>query len=72
MIYRVEVNCPPIHEIVVTSAEDEQQAKERAVYSAGQRALKAGTVAEGDLAQTLAAGEITCVELPDGTPDEDA
>jgi hypothetical protein len=34
MIYNVTIHAPAIYEVVVTEADDEQQAKERAIYSA--------------------------------------
>jgi hypothetical protein len=34
MIYEVTVQAPAINELVTTEADSEQQAKERAVYSA--------------------------------------
>jgi hypothetical protein len=43
MIYQVTLNAPAINEIVTTEADSEEQAIERAVYSALQRMLKAGT-----------------------------
>jgi hypothetical protein len=42
VIYEVTLAAPAINEVVVTSAESEEQAIERAVYSALQRMLKAG------------------------------
>ena len=36
-IYNVSVQAPAINEMVVTEADNEEQAKERAVYSALQR-----------------------------------
>jgi hypothetical protein len=44
MIYTVKITAPGISEEVVTEAESEAQAKERAVYSALQRQFKAATV----------------------------
>jgi hypothetical protein len=41
-VYEVELQAPAINEIVITSADSEAQAIERAVYSAVQRMLKAG------------------------------
>jgi hypothetical protein len=41
-IFSVELTAPAINEVVVTEADDEEQAIERAVYSAVQRMLKAG------------------------------
>jgi hypothetical protein len=41
-IYRVTLSAPAINEEVVTEADSEAQAIERAVYSAMQRMLKAG------------------------------
>jgi hypothetical protein len=41
-IFSVELHAPAINEIVTTSADDEEQAIEFAVYSAVQRMLKAG------------------------------
>jgi hypothetical protein len=42
MIWQVTLLAPEINEIVVTEADDEEQAIERAVYSAVQRMMKAG------------------------------
>jgi hypothetical protein len=42
MIYQVTLQAPAINEVVTTSADSEEQAIERAVYSALQRMLKAG------------------------------
>jgi hypothetical protein len=42
LIWQVELQAPAINEVVVTSAASEQQAIERAVYSAVQRMLKEG------------------------------
>lgn len=44
MIYTVHVEAPAIDELVTTEADSEQQAKERAVYSALQRQAQAATV----------------------------
>jgi hypothetical protein len=44
MIYTVRIVAPAINEIVTTEADDEQQAKERAIYSALQRQAQAATV----------------------------
>jgi hypothetical protein len=44
MIYEVSIVAPEIREVVTTSADSEEQAKERAVYSALQRQAKAATV----------------------------
>jgi hypothetical protein len=44
MIYEVTISAPAIREVVVTEADSEQQAKERAVYSALQRQMDAATV----------------------------
>lgn len=43
MIYEVTLTAPAISEIVTTSADSEEQAIERAVASAVQRMLAAGT-----------------------------
>jgi len=43
-IYEVTVRAPIVYEIIVTEADDEQQAKERAVYSALQRQMSNATV----------------------------
>jgi hypothetical protein len=60
LIYEVQLQAPQIHETVVTSADSEEQAIERAVYSALQRMLKAG--------------EATCkvIPVPPETPPEAA
>jgi hypothetical protein len=42
MIYEVKLQAPAINEIVMTSADSEEQAIEYAVYSALQRMLKSG------------------------------
>lgn len=44
MVYEVTIQAPGINEKVVTEADSEQQAKERAVYSALQRQCEAATV----------------------------
>lgn len=44
MIYDVVVQAPAINEVITTEAESEQQAKERAVYSALERQLSQATV----------------------------
>jgi hypothetical protein len=44
MIYEVSLAAPEIREIVTVAADSEEQAKERAVYSALQRQAKAATV----------------------------
>jgi hypothetical protein len=44
MIYTVKIQAPAISEEVVTEADSEAQAKERAVYSALQRQFKAAEV----------------------------
>jgi hypothetical protein len=44
MIYEVVITAPAINEKVVTEADDEQQAKERACYSALQRQMQTATV----------------------------
>ncbi len=44
MIYKVHIEAPAINEDVILQAEDEQQAKEAAIYSAVQRQAKAATV----------------------------
>lgn len=54
MVYEVTLNAPAINEVVVTAADSEEQAKERAVGSAMQRMLKAGNA--------------TVRELPPNTP----
>jgi hypothetical protein len=54
-VYRVRLQAPAIDEVVVTSADDEEQAKERAAASAVQRALKAGTVTVIEIPPTEAA-----------------
>ena len=43
-IYNVSVQAPAINAMVVTEADDEQQAKERAIYSALQRQAQNATV----------------------------
>jgi hypothetical protein len=43
MIYEVTLQAPAINEVVTTSADSEEQAIERAVASAVQRMLAAGT-----------------------------
>jgi flavin-binding protein dodecin len=43
MIYEVTIHAPAINEVVTTSADSEEQAIERAVASAVQRMLAAGT-----------------------------
>jgi len=43
-IYNVSVQAPAINEMVVTEADNEAQAKERAVYSALQRQAEYATV----------------------------
>lgn len=50
MIYTVRIVAPAIDEIITTEADSEQQAKDRAVYSALQRQSKAAevTVVEQD------------------------
>jgi hypothetical protein len=53
MIYEVTIDAPEIREVVTTSADSEEQAQERAVYSALQRQAKAATV--------------TVKAMPDGT-----
>jgi len=44
MIYEVSISAPPVSELVVVEADSEQQAKERAVYSALQRQFEAAVV----------------------------
>jgi hypothetical protein len=44
MIYEVTVQAPAINELVTTEADNEEQAKERAIYSALQRQAQAATV----------------------------
>jgi len=44
MIYDVTVVAPAIAEIITTEADSEQQAKERAIYSALERQLEQATV----------------------------
>jgi hypothetical protein len=44
MIFTVKIIAPQINEEVVTEADSEAQAKERAVYSALQRQFKAAEV----------------------------
>jgi len=44
MIYTVRIVAPPIDEIVTTEADSEQQARDRAVYSALARQAEAATV----------------------------
>jgi hypothetical protein len=44
MIYEVTVQAPAINEVVTTSADSEEQAKERAVASALGRQVEAATV----------------------------
>jgi len=44
MIYEVTIVAPAINEQVTTEADSEEQAKERAVYSALQRQAAAATV----------------------------
>jgi len=43
-IYNVSVQAPAINEMVVTEADNEQEAKERATYSALQRQIENATV----------------------------
>ncbi len=43
-IYEVTIRAPIIYEVIVTEADDEEQAKERAVYSALQRQMANATV----------------------------
>ena len=43
-VYEIMITAPAVNEIVVTSADDEQQAKERACYSALQRLGDAATI----------------------------
>lgn len=43
-IYTVVVQAPAINEQIVTEADDEQQAKERAAYSALQRQVQNATI----------------------------
>jgi hypothetical protein len=50
-VYKVWIEAPAINEEVVTSADNEEQAKERAVASALARQLQAATA--------------RCVEIPD-------
>ena len=49
MIYNVSIDAPAIHEDVTTEADNQQQAKERAVYSSLQRQLKAATVSVSEI-----------------------
>jgi hypothetical protein len=51
-IYEVTIVAPAIHEIVVTPADSEQQAKERAALSALQRQGAAATVTVKKLPDT--------------------
>ena len=44
MIYTVEIEAPAINEIITTEADNEEQAKERAIYSAMQRQFQNATV----------------------------
>jgi hypothetical protein len=44
MIYQVLITAPAINEEVILEADSEQQAKERAVYSATQRMAKEASV----------------------------
>jgi len=44
LIYEVTVQAPAINELVTTEADTEEQAKERAVYSALQRQAQNATV----------------------------
>ena len=44
MIYDVIVQAPAINEMITTEADSEQQAKERAIYSALERQLEKATV----------------------------
>ena len=44
MIYDVTVQAPAISEVITTEADSEEQAKERAVYSALQRQISNATV----------------------------
>jgi hypothetical protein len=44
MIYKVTIKAPAINEEVTTEADSEEQAVERAVYSALQRQLKEGEI----------------------------
>jgi hypothetical protein len=44
VIYTVRIEAPAINEEVVTEADSEAQAKERAIYSALQRQFKAASV----------------------------
>jgi len=43
-IYEVTVRAPIVYEVIVTEADNEQQAKDRAVYSALQRQMSNATV----------------------------
>jgi hypothetical protein len=43
-IYTVTIQAPAVYEEIVTEADNEQQAKERAVYSAMQRQQEAAQV----------------------------
>jgi len=44
MIYEVTIVAPAINELVTTEADSEEEAKERAVYSALQRQVQNATV----------------------------
>jgi len=44
MIYEVVIQAPEIDEVVHTEAENEQQARERALYSALRRQFEAATI----------------------------
>lgn len=44
MIYTVEIEAPAIDEVVTTEADNEEQTKERAIYSALQRQFQNATV----------------------------
>jgi len=44
MIYEVVIQAPEIDEVLYTEAESEQQARERALYSALKRQFEAATI----------------------------
>jgi hypothetical protein len=74
MIYEVTIACPPINEVVVTSADNRAQATLRAIYSAGNRALQAGLITGiADLLACLRQGDVSVNVLPTGmSTDADA
>jgi hypothetical protein len=68
MIYEVTIACPPINEVVVTSADNRAQATLRAIYSAGNRAVQAGLITGfADLLVCIYHGDVSVKILPTGT-----